>query len=458
MRRRTIATRLICILLCIGMLPVVKAKATSYRDAYNILVSIAKQGQAAPTDLGDEGKMTFYDYSTTFKGKYIDIHHRAAEKLDDFVVIEYYYFSPEDAHASIVLYINEGDVSFDYSCFRHSISGPDTQGKLDSYGFYGSQGRVTLSNEFTFSDSLDLFDFSAFVSRSKFEADFKKDLKVIFEYLDYTLRSKNSNLSIQTLFPNISPKSVHTVGKTWTERAATCTVDGLTGFQCSACGAKFYEPIKAHHNWKLTRTDVPATEEHGSGQYTCSSCGNTKTDEICISSAFKDMPASDNWAHPGIDWAVYNKITNGTSATTFGPSQGCTRAQVVTFLWRAAGCPEPEALATPFEDLKPGAFYENAVAWAVENKITSGLTETQFGPDATCTRGQIVTFLWRFQGFPEVNTEATRFSDVKPGAFYEKAVAWAEDSKITAGTTATTFSPDATCTRAQVVTFLHRAQ
>ena len=458
MKRRTTATRMLCILLCIVMLPMVKAKATSYRDAYNILVAIAKKGQSSTEDFGDEGKITFYDYSTTFNGKNIDVHYRAAEKLEDFVVIEYYYFSPEDAHASTVFYLYEGDDSYDFFSFRHSISGPNTGGKLDSYGFYGSQANASIRFDFSLNDSLDLYDVSSFVSRSKLEADYKKDLKFIFEYLDFTLRSKNSKLSIQTLFPNISPKSVHTVGKTWTERAATCTVDGLTGYQCSACGAKFYEPIKAGHSWKLTKVDVPATEEHGSGLYTCSKCNQTKTGEICISSAFKDMPAYDNWAHPGIDWAVYNNITNGTSATTFGPNKGCTRAQVVTFLWRAAGCPEPENLATPFLDLKAGAYYEKAVAWAVENEITSGVNATEFCPDATCTRGQIVTFLWRFKGAPEADVEATGFTDVKPGAFYEEAVAWASAAGVTAGTTTTTFSPKATCTRAQVVTFLHRAQ
>ena len=458
MKRRTIAARMLCILLCVALLPVVKAKTAGYRDAYNILVSIAKKGQSSTEDFGDEGKITFYDYSTTFNGKDIDVHHRAAEKLEDFVVIEYYYFSPEDAHASTVFYLYEGDEPYDYFSFRHSISGPDTGGKLDPYGFYGSQANASIRRDFSLNDSLELYDVSSFVSRSKLEADYKKDLKFIFEYLDDTLRSGNSSLSIQTLFPNISPRSVHTVGKTWTERAATCTVDGLTGCQCSACGAKFYEPIKAGHSWQLTKVDVPATEVHGSGVYTCSKCNQTKTDAICISSAFTDMPAAGNWAHAGIDWAVYNKITKGTSATTFGPDKGCTRGQVVTFLWRAAGCPAPENLNTPFEDVKPGAFYEKAVAWAVENKITSGTGKTQFSPDGICTRGQIVTFLWRFSGSPEAGANAGKFTDVKKGAFYEKAVAWAESAKITAGTTASTFSPDDTCTRAQVVTVLHRAQ
>ena len=129
----------------------------------------------------------------------------------------------------------------------------------------------------------------------------------------------------------------------------------------------------------------------------------------------------------------------------------------MTFLWRAAGCPAPEKAETPFDDLKPGAFYEKAVAWAVEKGITKGTSDTKFSPDATCTRGQIVTFLYRFKESPEVEEAENPFTDLKPGAFYEKAVAWAVASKVTNGMTATTFVPDGTCTRGQVVTFLYRA-
>ena len=458
MKCRTTVKRMLCILLCIAMLPVVKASATSYRDAYNILAAIAKKGQANPVEFEEEGKMTFYSNETMFNGFHVNVAHRAAEKLEDYVVIEYYYFSPEDAHACTTLFLYEGDEQAYYTCFRHSISGPNAGGKLDSYGFYGSQGYISLSKDYTFSDELDFYDYSALVPRERFEADFKKELRGLLEFLDCTLRSKNVSLGVQSIFPNISPKSIHNVGKTWVERAATCTVDGSTGYQCSACGAAFYEPIKAHHNWTLTRVDVPATDVHGSGLYTCSSCGSTKTDAICISSAFADMPAYTNWAHPGIDWAVYNKITNGTSASTFAPNQGCTRAQVVTFLWRAAGSPAPETLETPFLDVKSGAFYDKAVAWAVEHNITSGTDSTHFSPDATCTRGQIVTFLYRAAGSPALDAAPTGFADVPAGKFYETPVQWAVAGGITKGTDETHFSPDSTCTRAQVVTFLYRAQ
>ena len=173
---------------------------------------------------------------------------------------------------------------------------------------------------------------------------------------------------------------------------------------------------------------------------------------------FDDVQDENKFYFDPVYWAFYAdpQITNGMTATTFGPDNACTRGHVVTFLWRAAGCPEPNNSGTPFTDLKKGAFYEKAVAWAVEQGITKGTSDTTFSPDASCTRGQIVTFLWRFAGGEEPKSSTTPFTDLKKGAFYEKAVAWAVENEVTNGMTATTFGPDATCTRGQVVTFLFR--
>ena len=178
--------------------------------------------------------------------------------------------------------------------------------------------------------------------------------------------------------------------------------------------------------------------------------------ENCPGVVFTDMPPKGNWAHDAIDWAIVNKVTAGTSKTTFSPNAGCTRGQVVTFLWRAAGQPEPQTDQHPFRDLQEGAFYYKAVLWAVEHKVTAGTSPTTFSPGATCTRGQIVTFLWRFEGEPAALTANNPFTDVQPGAYYGKAVLWAVENGITNGTSPTRFSPNATCTRAQVVTFLYR--
>ena len=178
-----------------------------------------------------------------------------------------------------------------------------------------------------------------------------------------------------------------------------------------------------------------------------------------VSHPFKDV-RFDAYYYDAMVWAYEHdpRITDGVRPDAFAPDGGCTRGQTVTFLCRAAGCPETDGKDNAFTDLTECAFYEQAVAWAVESGITNGTDETHFSPDLTCTRGQVVTFLWRAAGSPEPEGTASAFTDLKPGAYYEKAVAWAVENGITKGTDETHFSPDVTCTRGQVVTFLYRAQ
>ena len=189
------------------------------------------------------------------------------------------------------------------------------------------------------------------------------------------------------------------------------------------------------------------------------SSGSLTTDETledpASSNPFTDVPA-DAYYHDAVLWAVENGITSGTSATTFSPNAACTRAQAVTFLWRAAGSPEPGIAENPFTDVASDSYYYKAVLWAVEKGITSGTSATTFSPNVTCSRAQIVTFLWRGQQSPSVSTSGA-FTDVSADAYYAKAVDWAVSEGITSGTSATTFSPNANCTRAQIVTFLWRA-
>ena len=172
--------------------------------------------------------------------------------------------------------------------------------------------------------------------------------------------------------------------------------------------------------------------------------------------SFTDV-ADKAYYRDAVAWAVENGITKGTTATTFSPNATCTRAQAVTFLWRAAGSPEPETRAMPFADIPVGSYYYDAVLWAVENDITKGTSDTTFSPNMTCTRAQIVAFLWRSEKSPAAGT-ANPFADVKSTAYYADAVLWAAKEDITKGTTNTTFSPDADCTRAQIVTFLWRCK
>ena len=170
---------------------------------------------------------------------------------------------------------------------------------------------------------------------------------------------------------------------------------------------------------------------------------------------FVDVPAG-SYYEDAVDWAVENGITQGTDDTHFSPDGICTRAQAVTFLWRTAGSPEPKTSTMPFTDVNAGSYCYDAVLWAVENGITKGTSDTTFSPDATCSRAQIVTFLWRSQKSPAVGS-LNPFTDVSANAYYTDAVLWAVEENITKGTTATTFSPDADCSRAQIVTLLYRA-
>ena len=198
--------------------------------------------------------------------------------------------------------------------------------------------------------------------------------------------------------------------------------------------------------------------------YTFENVRRTHTIEVIFMKAngnpqtgvFVDV-ATGSYYEDAVDWAVGNGITQGTDDTHFSPDGICTRAQAVAFLWRAAGSPKPETRTMPFADVPAGSYYYDAVLWAVENGITKGTSDTTFNPNMTCTRAQIVAFLWRSEKSPAAGT-ANPFADVKSTAYYADAVLWAVKENITRGTTNTTFSPDADCTRSQIVTFLWRCK
>ena len=173
-------------------------------------------------------------------------------------------------------------------------------------------------------------------------------------------------------------------------------------------------------------------------------------------SGFGDVSTEAYYYEPML-WALENGITTGTSEFTFGPGKGCTRGQVVTFLWRANGCPEPTMTENPFTDVSPEAYYYKAVLWAVEQKITMGTTKTTFKPNGICTRAQVVAFLGRAFAIQNYGDVTLPFTDVPEQAYYHLALLWAYDKGIVTGITATTFGPNRTCTRGQVVTFLYRA-
>ena len=213
----------------------------------------------------------------------------------------------------------------------------------------------------------------------------------------------------------------------------------------------------------LTVTDKNGNEltlkDKGDGKYTFTMPAGkvevkaTFMEDNSVLNFFYDVP-NGAYFYEAVKWAVDKGVTNGLSDTMFGPYESCTRAQIVTFLWRAAGSPEPKT-ASSFTDVPVSTYYAKAVAWAVENGITNGMTETAFAPNATCTRGQSVTFLYR--ALKGIASGSANFTDVASDAFYADAISWAVANNVTNGTSNTTFSPNADCTRAEIVTFLYRA-
>jgi hypothetical protein len=229
-----------------------------------------------------------------------------------------------------------------------------------------------------------------------------------------------------------------------TGSASALLVDVTTGKELAAGGA-----LTAGHRYLADRETVVTAKA-------ASSCGvqgqwNTTASRL----VFTDVTPQEFWYDPVL-WAVENNVTNGTTTTTFSPTDSCERAQVVTFLWRAEGCPEPTTTVNPFVDVKSDAYYYKAVLWAVENGITNGTGSNTFSPYDVCDRAQAVTFLWRAKGSPEPATATNPFTDVKTGQFYTKAVLWAVENGVTNGTGNNSFSPSETCSRGQIVTFLYR--
>ena len=267
---------------------------------------------------------------------------------------------------------------------------------------------------------------------------------------------------------------------------ATCQHRGMTIRVCATCGKeqpdeKTGEVIKITDMVAHTASDKLAnvkeatcTEVGYTGDKVCTVCkqtiekgtevkalGHNYVKGVCTRCDAKQPgynPFTDVKKGPYYDailWAYCNGVTNGISDTVFGVDNGCTRAQIVTFLYRAAGQPKVENVKNPFTDVSKNSTYYNAIMWAVENGITTGKTATTFDPNAVCTRGQIVTFLWRYEKAPIVSSLA-KFDDVAAGSYCYNAVMWAVENGITNGKTATTFAPNDTCTRAQAVTFIYR--
>lgn len=256
--------------------------------------------------------------------------------------------------------------------------------------------------------------------------------------------------------------------------AATCSTPGKTeGKHCSVCNTVLVKqesvPATGHTFGPWTQIIAPTQTSEGMEQRKCA-CGETEqrpisklpaapepTDPTIPESkpTFTDVDPG-TFYEQAVEWAVENEVTKGRTETTFAPDEPCKRSEVVTFLHRAQGKPVPSTVQSVFTDVQIGQFYTDAVAWAAENEITIGMGDGTFGVDRACTRAQVVTFLWRAAGSPEPTSTKHPFTDLNPEDFYYDAVLWAVENDITSGMSATTFVPGGTCTRAQIVTFLHR--
>ena len=278
----------------------------------------------------------------------------------------------------------------------------------------------------------------------------------------------------------------HDFGEWKVTTAPTCTEKGVETHSCSRCDVTETRDIAVvDHDTELTNEKAASCTENGyTGDEVCKVCNKTiKSGEVIpalgheykdgkcvrcgeVNNPFTDIGGLKQEMQDAILWAYYHEpeqITSGFTATEFRPNNDCTRGQVVTFLWRAAGCPEPESKECPFKDVhstlangKDNPYYE-AILWATENGITTGYNDGTFRPDDTVTRAQFVTFLWRYEGKPATSGSIDGFNDAASISDpYQQAVAWAVEKGITTGYNDGTFRPNDTCTRWSVVLFMYR--
>ncbi len=280
-------------------------------------------------------------------------------------------------------------------------------------------------------------------------------------YSDEKLTEKITSIKLTadtTVYAGWNEKSVQPIAKF----ALKFNVNGgtevgtITESEGTVIDLSKYSTAREGYDFTGWYSDEKLTEKITSIKLTADTTIYAGWNEKTVNNPFIDLK-EDSYYFDSVLWAVGKGITNGISATTFEPESTCTRGQLVTFLWRALGSPKPTSDSNPFDDVKTNSFYYNAVLWAVENDITNGVDDSHFNPDQDVTRAHTVTFLWRAAGKPEISKEwKIDFTDLVENSYYSDAVVWAAEKGITNGTSATTFEPEATCVRAQIVTFLHR--
>jgi hypothetical protein len=354
-----------------------------------------------------------------------------------------------------------------------SVIVPGTVENLGSYAFFGC---AALSSVTLGEGVKSLGDYSFFYCNSLTSITLPDSLTTIGIHA-----FEHAGLSSISIPSSVTSIGAYALGYVYNESendevpVAGFQILGYSGTEAERYATDNGFTFGCGHSWGGGQVLREATEEQtGLVSYVCSLCGAEKTEEVPalgtsvqsqsaepdtpVTQAVEEITFSDvmegQWYSDAVDWAVENGITNGVSEGEFAPGKTCTRAEIVTFLWKEAGKPAPTT-SCQFSDVAAGSWYAEAVSWAVENGITNGTSDTTFSPNAVCTRAQIVRFLWNKENEPQAAATCA-FDDVKSGSWYEEAVSWAVENGITNGTSATDFSPNGQCTRAQAVTFLYR--
>lgn len=450
------------------------ANSTSSSDQASIIIkdSIVDIGGSAQAGLNTKGTITVENSTVTVRGNVYSFYSMPVLQFDE----TYRVTAGDDADSATVV----PNDTLNSSAFQKKYVKIEPAEIIKVNAIHLSQKAISLN----VGNTVDL--------TYTIEPDTATDKTVVWSSDNDTIATVDSNGKVNAVSSGTATITVTTVdgGKT-----ATCAV---TVYRESSAGSDDSDPtysvtlpknveggeVKTSHRYaeqgstvtitvkpdsgyeldELTVTDSKGREldltNKGAGKYTFKMPGTRVEVEVSFklietepeAPAFADVPASAYYAD-AVAWAVEQGITSGTSATTFSPNMSCTRAQIVTFLWRANGSPKADG-ANPFADVSADAYYYDAVLWAVEKGITSGTSATTFSPDATVTRGQTVTFLYRAAGAPAVSGGS--FADVAADAYYADAVSWAVKEGITSGTGVNSFSPDAPCTRGQIVTFMYR--
>ena len=433
MKKRVIAFSLtLCLLAGLLVLPV---SAANPANVYSYLKSYAMSG-------------THNSDKTIYKNLFY-----TDEYEEEYFIVEYYtsegwVYITRDGRNYTVSLVLKPDMGLPY----------DVEVRTE----YGN-GAGTLPHPERYTEKTDL-TLDYFVGYSQTHAEeAEKTLSLHFpDLLEYLLLVIDAGgYSLKDLrFSKFTRHTVHIDRQQSLVTPPTCSEPGTARFVCKLCGRQIVKevPPTGSHRWRPEDLIYEGATSHESyASYVCTVCGQSKRSRLCAGEIFADMPKEGNWAHDPIDWAYFNGISSGKTANTFAPKATVTRAEVVSFLYKAMGSPEPAITENPFTDVAEGKYYYNPVLWAVGAGVTTGATPTSFAPRRNCTRAQIVCFLWNAAGKPEPVTQENPFPDVSENKYYYKAVLWAYENNITGGVSATAFGPSRVCTRAQTVTFLYKA-